>query len=84
MSRLVRLSQILGQKGVSEKQAAENRKRGKGPKRPRPEIPALVPVGKSCWWNGVASGRFPRPIKLGAGRGAFWKLDDIVALINKS
>lgn len=75
------LAQIIGQKEVTEKQAAENRKRGKGPKRPRPGIPAIVPVGKSCWWAGVASGRFPAPVKVGTGRGSFWKVESIRALI---
>ena len=24
-----------------------------------------IPVSKSTWWNGIRSGRFPRPVKLG-------------------
>ena len=46
-----------------------------------PPVPPIIPVGKSCWWQGVASGRFPRPVKLGNGRGTFWKVEDIRALI---
>jgi hypothetical protein len=30
-----------------------------------PPVPAIIPVSKSTWWDGVKSGRFPQPIKLG-------------------
>lgn len=39
-----------------------------------------IPVGKSTWWSGVASGRFPQPIKLGP-RITVWRAEDIDALI---
>lgn len=78
------LAQIIGQEEVTEKQAAENRKRGKGPKRPRPSKPAIVPVGKTCWWEGVKAGRFPSPVKLGNGRGTFWKAESIRDLIDRA
>lgn len=45
-----------------------------------PPIPALIPVGKSCWWEGIRDGRFPRPIKLGA-RVTVWRVEDIRDLI---
>lgn len=60
----VRLAQIIGQDEVTEAQAAINRTTGKGPKRPRPAIPAVIPVGKSTWWEGVRTGRYPRGEKL--------------------
>ncbi len=44
-----------------------------------PPIPAIVPVGKSTWWAGVKSGRFPAPVKL--GRCTMWRVRDIRALI---
>lgn len=25
-----------------------------------PPIPAIIPVKKSCWWEGVRTGRFPQ------------------------
>jgi predicted DNA-binding transcriptional regulator AlpA len=34
------------------------------------EVLDLIPVSKSCWYAGVASGRFPRPVK--CGRRSFW------------
>lgn len=40
----------------------------------------LIPVGKSTWWAGVESGRFPKPVKLGA-RITVWRAEDIRALI---
>lgn len=81
---LLRLPQIIGQEEVTDEQAAQNRKRGKGPKRPRPAITAVIPVKKSCWWDGVRSGRFPQPVKVGNGRGTFWKVESIRALIAKA
>ena len=41
-----------------------------------------VPVGKSTWWEGVKSGRFPAPIKLGP-RITVWKVADIEALLEQ-
>ena len=78
---LLTRAQIIGQEEVTKEQADENRKRGKGPKRPRPGKGAINPVGKTCWWEGVKSGRFPSPVKVGNGRGSFWKVERIRALI---
>ncbi|WP_342129807.1 helix-turn-helix transcriptional regulator [Hydrogenophaga sp. OTU3427] len=44
-------------------------------------IEALIPIGKSSWWAGVKSGRFPQPIKLGS-RTTCWRKSDIDALIS--
>ena len=46
-----------------------------------PPIPALIPISKSTWWLGVKSGRFPKSVKIGNGRGTFWKVEDIRTLI---
>lgn len=46
-----------------------------------PPIPPIIPVKKSCFWAGVKSGRFPKPVKIGNGRGTFWRVEDIRALI---
>jgi len=45
-----------------------------------PQVLSLIPLGKSCWWEGVKSGRFPKPIKLSA-RCVAWKTQDIRDLI---
>ena len=42
----------------------------------------LIPVGKSTWWDGVKSGRFPQPVKLGP-RTTAWRAEDIKDLIDE-
>ncbi len=42
-----------------------------------------IPVGKTTWWNGVKTGRFPKAIKLGK-RITAWRAEDIRALIDQS
>lgn len=44
-------------------------------------IPAVVPVSKTAWWDGVKTGRFPKPVKLGP-RTTAWRVEDIRRLIN--
>jgi hypothetical protein len=51
---------------------------------PKEGVPPIIPVKKSCWWEGVKSGRFPKPVKIGNGRGTFWRVADIRALIDAS
>lgn len=42
----------------------------------------IIPVSRSSWWLGIASGRFPKPIKLGP-RTSAWRVEDIRALIEQ-
>jgi prophage regulatory protein len=42
-----------------------------------------IPVGRSTWWAGVKTGRFPQPVKLGP-RTTAWKVADIRDLIEKA
>jgi predicted DNA-binding transcriptional regulator AlpA len=51
-----------------------------GDRNASPPIPALIPVKKSCWWDGVRTGRFPKPLKLGP-RVTVWRIEDIRKLI---
>lgn len=46
-----------------------------------PPIPPIIPVKKSCWWDGVKTGRFPKPVKLGP-RTTVWRVEDIRTLIS--
>lgn len=46
-------------------------------------IAPIIPIGKSCWWAGVKSGRFPKPVKL-SERVTAWRVEDIRALIGAS
>jgi prophage regulatory protein len=53
-----------------------------GDPKAEPPIPAVIPVGKSTWWEGVKTGRFPKPVKLGP-RITAWRVEDIRALIER-
>jgi phage/plasmid primase-like uncharacterized protein len=44
-------------------------------------IEPIIPVSRSCWLAGVKSGRFPKPVKLGA-RATAWRSVDIQALLD--
>lgn len=46
-----------------------------------PTVLKVIPVGKSTWWAGVRTGRFPKPVKLGT-RVTAWRADEIQALIH--
>ena len=48
-----------------------------------PPIPALIPVGKSTWWAGVKSGRYPRPVRTLGARITAWRVEDIRELIRR-
>lgn len=45
-----------------------------------PPTPAIIPLKKSAWWDGVRAGHFPKPVKLGP-RVTAWRVEDIRALI---
>ena len=51
---------------------------------PKTGIPALIPVGKSTWWKGVQSGRYPKPTRALGLRITAWRVEDIRALIDLS
>lgn len=45
-----------------------------------PQVLALIPVGRSSWWRGCKTGRYPKPVKIGP-RTTVWRAEDIRALI---
>jgi len=47
-----------------------------------PQVLMLIPIKKTCWWKGVKSGRFPKPVKL-SQRCTAWRVEDIRELITK-
>ncbi|MBT5226841.1 MAG: AlpA family phage regulatory protein [Proteobacteria bacterium] len=49
---------------------------------PKTNTPPIIPVSKSTWWAGVASGKFPKPVKLGPATTA-WRAEDIQALVKE-
>jgi len=44
------------------------------------KVLTFIPVGKTVWWEGVKSGRYPQPVKLSA-RCTGWRAEDIRSLI---
>lgn len=46
-----------------------------------PEVLKLIPVGRSTWWAGIQSGRFPKGVKLGP-RTTAWRCEDIRELLD--
>jgi prophage regulatory protein len=51
-------------------------RRGKSP------LPGLLPISASSWWAGVASGKYPPPVKLGPKTTA-WRESDIRDLLTR-
>jgi prophage regulatory protein len=47
---------------------------------PKTNTPALIPIGRTSFLNGVKSGKYPKPVRLGL-RTVAWKVEDIKALI---
>jgi prophage regulatory protein len=45
-------------------------------------IPAILPIGRSTFLNGVREGKYPQPVKLSA-RSVGWKISDILELVEK-
>ena len=46
-----------------------------------PDVLTIIPVGKSTWWAGIQTGRFPKGVKLGP-RTTAWRCEDIRQLLN--
>lgn len=45
-----------------------------------PQVLSVFPVGRSTWWAGIKSGKYPQPVKI-SPRCTAWKAEDILALI---
>jgi len=45
-----------------------------------PPVPPIIPVSRSSWWDGVRSGKYPNPIKLGP-RTTAWRVEDVRSLV---
>jgi prophage regulatory protein len=52
-----------------------------GDPKAEPPIPPVIPVGKSTWWEGVRSGRYPQPVRTLGKRITAWRVEDVRALI---
>lgn len=53
-----------------------------GKPKANPPIPPLLPISRSSWWDGVRTGKYPSPIKLGP-KTTVWRASDIHALLAK-
>ena len=53
-----------------------------GDKRTEPPTPPIIPVSRTTWLNGVKSGKYTKPIKLGE-RSIAWRVEDIHALLEE-
>ncbi|MGZ8245299.1 helix-turn-helix transcriptional regulator [Methylomagnum sp.] len=47
-----------------------------------PPIPAIIPVSRTSWLEGVKSGKYPKPVRLGP-RTVAWNAEDIRALLDR-
>jgi prophage regulatory protein len=47
------------------------------------EVLRLIPISRSTWWDGVRSGRYPAPVKLGP-RLTCWRLHDVLELSKRA
>lgn len=53
-----------------------------GDPKAEPPIPAILPISRTSFLNGVKSGKYPKSIKLGE-RTTAWRVEDIRELINR-
>lgn len=53
-----------------------------GDPKANPPLPAIYPVARSTWWQGVRDGRFPKPVQL-SRRVTAWRVEDVRALLAK-
>lgn len=53
-----------------------------GNRKANPPIPPILPIGRSTWWAGVRSGKYPKGVKIGP-RTTAWRAEDIRALLER-
>ncbi len=44
--------------------------------------PAIIPICKASWYNGIKSGRYPKSYKI-SSRSVAWKVEDIRKLVEE-
>tara|TARA_R110002167_G_scaffold103839_1_gene268248 strand:- start:4204 stop:4422 length:219 start_codon:yes stop_codon:yes gene_type:complete len=47
-----------------------------------PQVLQLIPIGRSSWWAGIASGKYPKGVRL-APRTTAWRCEDIRQLLEE-
>ena len=78
----LRLPQIIGSDRANPKKIEPSTQKKKH-KTERPYYPAIIPVSRSQWWDGVAKGKYPSAYKLGP-RTTVWLASEIYALLKAS
>lgn len=48
-----------------------------------PPVPALLPVSRSHWYEGVRSGRYPKPLNVFGKRIAVYRVEDVRRLLQQ-
>jgi predicted DNA-binding transcriptional regulator AlpA len=51
-----------------------------GDPKANPPIPAIIPISRSAWLEGVKAGRYPPPVRLGP-RTVAWRVEDILDVV---
>jgi len=74
----IRQSQLIGVAEVTPEEAAHNRNRGKGPRRPRKGAAGVVPWSSATLWRKIGKHEFPAPVKL-SERITAWKVETVLA-----
>lgn len=46
-----------------------------------PTIPAIIPISKTTWWDGVKKGKYPKFFKI-EGNTTVWRSDEIQKLVD--
>ena len=77
----IRQADLIGKAPVTPEQAASNKRRKKGPKRPRPGRPPIIPWSAATLWRKIKNGEFVAPVKLSQGVTA-WPVDAVRAWIH--
>lgn len=54
-----------------------------GDRKASPPVPGIYPVCRTTWCEGVKSGLYPKPVKLGR-RAVAWRVEDIRDLIART
>lgn len=44
-------------------------------------IEPIIPISRTSFYNGVADGIYPRPVKLSGGRTSAWRESEIMAVV---
>ena len=48
-----------------------------------PPVEPIIPISRASWYNGIATGKFPKQIKFGNGRASLWRASEVFALIER-